>query len=138
MKRSNVRRNRLLCASALVSCIFSVRGADAQTWTNLVTNSGFENRSTSPWVIKSNSPSATVSSATVSANQYTTLDLVLYDSGTEVTDLEVGQAGLGLVSGRKYRVTFWGMADPSVGYAGARVKVGAVAPPYTSYFESDV
>jgi endoglucanase len=125
-------------APSIVACILSAGEARAQTWTNLVSNSGFLGGSVAPWVAKSNSPSASFVSVRVSTDGFTTLELALSDPGTEVTNLEVGQTGIGITSGRTYRVTFWGMADPSFGYASARVKLGAVAPPYASYFERDV
>lgn len=133
-RRSRARIGRWIVAA----CALSAGEARAQTWTNLVSNSGFSAGSIAPWVAKSNSPSASFGSVRVSTDGFTTLELVVSDSGTEVTNLEVGQTGIGLTSGRTYRVTFWGMADPNFGYAPARVKVGAVAPPYASYFERDV
>src|SRR5262245_26290829 len=109
MKRTHIRFFRVLPWLASTAVLIA-HDSHAQTWTNLATNSGFLGGGVAPWVAKSNAPSASFGSVTVSTDGYTTLQLVAYDSSTEVTDLEVGQAALGITAGRTYRVTFWGMA----------------------------
>jgi endoglucanase len=128
------RRLGIAGAAPVVAVLMFPAQARAQASTNLLQNSAFDSGSVVPWVARSTS--AGIVDAVVSDDAYQTLDLDIFDSGGTLTDIEVGQIGVRIQTGKSYHVSFYA-EDVSSPQRSGRIKIGGITAPYPTYFQSD-